>query len=302
MSKLVINIAFPCYIVYHMPNAISWESLVFNWYYPVLGAALLAGADIFGYVTARIWAVGGEAGTFRMLTGLPNWVFMALAVAEPLYGLEAVRVILLFNVGIQFYLWSFGMTSFRGGLDRKAIKDMFLNIQIIASVIGLTIALAFPGVRGMERLGLDELGALPFHIGILVPVWETLYFIAMVTLPLSIMQIGLQLALPKSSTATAEHDRRNLVITTFLRLFIAPLISLGMLIVISRLGFRLSQGEFVTSILIMSMPAAVTCISISEMYGGNNALAAKGVLWTTILSLGTAPVMNWIASNAYAWA
>lgn len=303
MSRYTMNIALPAYIVFYMPSTISTETLATHWFFPILGALLVFVSDMFGYGCAKLWSREGGVGTFRMLVGFPNWVFMALAVCEPIFGDDGVRVVLLYNVGIMIYLWSFGMTSFRSGVGFWGVaKHLVLNIQMISNFVGIIIALCFPVFRGMEKLGSAELADLPVYLGILTPVWETVYLLGLTALPLSIFQIGVLLGAP--TVATDEEKRRenrDLVVVSVLRLLVAPLISIGVLVVVVKLGFFLTFNEFVISAIVMAMPAAVLCITATETYGGCSLLAARGILWTTIASLGTAPILTWVAQVVHRW-
>lgn len=300
ISRYLLYIALPCYLVYYMPASVSRETLGRYWYFPFLGAGLLAASDLFGYCTARIWAGPGEMATFRILVGVPNWMFMALAVIEPLFPVEGVRVVLLFNVGITFYLWTFGMTSFRPAIGwRRLLRELFLNTQTVALLVGFALAMLFPFLRGMEKLGSDELAALPVYLGIVTPVWETVYRVSETALPLSILQIGLILGEPRREAAAGGG--RSLRLAIALRLLAAPALLLAVLWVVYRLGAPLSGGEFVAAAIVLAMPSGVTAISVADVYGGSVRLAARVVLWSTVASMFTAPLMTFAAQWVYGW-
>lgn len=298
VSRYLLYIALPCYLVYYMSASVSRDTLGAYWYFPILGAGLMAVSDLFGYAVARIWAKAGERATFRMLAGLPNWMFMALAVIEPLFGEEGLRLVLLFNVGITFYLWTFGMTGFRPAIGwRLLLRELFLNTQTVALGIGFALAMLFPFLKGMEALGADELAALPLHLGVISPVWETMFLVSETALPLSIMQIGLILGETRRGEAVAQG--RTLALVVFLRLLVGPILVMAALALLRRLGLPLSGGEFVAAALVFAMPSGVTAISVSDMYGGVVRLAARVVLWSTLASMLTAQIMTWAAQWAH---
>ena len=303
ISKFLLSIALPSYFIYHMPYSIAVETLAANWFFPVLGALLLAESDLFGYLCGRLWARSGELGTFRIMVGLPNWVFMAMAVCEPIFKEDGIRVVLLYNLGIVLYIWSFGMTSFRSGVGWKAVvRQLFLNVQIVSCCIGLAVAFIAPFVKGMEGMDSEQLRALPWYLGVVTPVWESIYLLGGTALPLSIVQIGLLLGTPRSEHPGVDAGgNRSLVLTTLLRLLAAPLLSLATLFAACRLGLGLSRNEFVISVIVMSMPAAVLSLSITEVYGGSSRLAARGIIWGTVASLLTAPLLTLAAQRAYGW-
>lgn len=300
ISKYLLYLGLPCYVMYYMPTSVDATTLTANWYFPLLGALIVAAADIFGYAAARLWARPGERATFRILVALPNWMFMALAVCEPLFREDGVRVVLLYNIGITFYIWTFGMTSFRSGATAGAMaKQLFLNPQNIAMAVGLALALTLPFLRGMEKMPSEELARLPFFMGILTPFWETIYLLGSTALPLSIFQIGLLLGSPVESGVKPPSDLRSLVLSCALRLLAVPVLTIGVLFALTRLGLRLSFSEFMVSVIVMAMAPAVMITSVTEVYGGAGRLAARGILWGTIASLATAPVITWLAQNAF---
>lgn len=298
LSKYLMYLCLPCYFLFHMPSSISLETLHQYWFYPILGFVLMGLGDVASYIVARVFARPGELATFRLICAVPNWIFMALAVCVPLFHEDGLRVVLLYNMGINFYVWTFALTSFRSGVGAKEIlKKLFVNIQTIGLAIGFLLALFVPMVRGMEKLTADELVALPLHIGILTPIWETVYLIGSTALPISILNIGLLLGTP--APEGERPDGRSLGLTIVFRLLLAPVLTLGAMVVAQLLGVGMNKGEFVTSVIIMGMPAGVLCLSIVEVYGGANRLTAKCVLWGTIASLFTAPVVTGLAEWVY---
>lgn len=301
ISKHILFIATPAYVVFYMPASISLETLHLYWYYPAVGFLLIAANDLFAYGGARLLAKPGQLPTFRLLVAVPNWVFMALAVCEPIFREEGVRVVLLFNLGIIFYVWSFGMTSFRArGTFMETAREMFINIQTVSAAIGVVLAFACPWLRGMESLGPEQLAALPWHRGVFVPLWETVYLLGGTALPLSIFQLGLLLGTPPTS-ADEGGDPVTLLAVSALRMLASPLLAMGIMLVLCRMGAGFTASEFVTGVVIFAMPAAVVCLVIVEVYGGTARLAAMGILWMSVASLFTTPLVTWMAQRAYQW-
>ena len=299
LSSYLLSIASPCFIIYNIPRTITRESIVAYWYFPLLGAGLLAICDIFGWASARLLVIPNRRPTFRFLIAFPNWIFLAIAVIEPLFGDEGIRMVLLFNAGINAYLWSFGLSGFKPGTGWALMKNIFLNIQIIATVVGMGLAVGFPFVATIHDMTGAQLAELPVHLGLTAAAWEGITFIGITTLPLSIFQIGLRLAAaPDEKTAgkpAIRKDNRTLAVCSTLRLIVAPVIIILTLIALIRFGLPLTEAEFLISVLIFSMPTGVTAMMIADLYGGDTLLTARTILWTTLASLGTVPVIAWLA-------
>lgn len=299
ISKYIVYLALPCYFMHYMPLSVSPESIGDDWRFILLGASLVAGSDLFGYLAARRLANPGELASFRMLVAMPNWIFMAMAVCGPLFPEDGPRVVLLYNIGVILYFWSFGMTSFRSGGDWRAVlKNLFLNLQVLANLLALGLAMLFPGLRYLEGIGSDGLTALPWHLGMAATAWETVSLIAGTALPLSILQIGLLLGGAEGGGGRAGKDNRSLWLIMGLRLLATPILSIFQLLIAAWLGFSLTRNEFIISVIVMAMPTAVLCLSIAETYGGAARLSARVILWSSLASLLTAPLMTRLAQAA----
>ncbi len=303
ISHYTISIATPCLIMSYMPRCIGLETLGQYWPYPVLGMGLVAFSDIIGLGTAKLFAAPNQQATFRFLAAFPNWIFLALAVCEPLFGEIGVRVVLLFNAGITLYLWSFGMTSFRPGAGWKAAKNLVLNNQIIATVIGLILAVTIPSLAGAHLRTAAELAEEPFWIGTAMSAWEAILLLGATALPLSIFQIGLRLAGNKKGGSveelTEKPNNRSLILCSSIRLLFTPILTVAVLLIVVKLGFTMSHAEYLVAILICSMPTAAQSLGVTDLYGGDSLLAARGILWMTVASLATVPLVAWIANYAH---
>lgn len=304
LSHFIIKVATPCYILMYIPQSVSRETVLHYWYFPLLGGALAAFCDVTGWVTARLFARDTERATFRLLAAFPNWVFLALAVIEPMFGIDGLRVVLLFNVGITIYLWSFGLTGFRKGLGWVVVKNLFLNVQLLSTVLGVTLALTVPFLARAHHLSASELAALPVHLGLVATVWEAITLIGATSLALSIFQIGLRLAGTASGKTVADlterSDNRTLVLCTAVRLLLSPALSIALLLVLIRLGVPLTPDEYLISVIIFAMPTAVVSLSITDVYGGDTLLAARAVLWMTVASMATVPLTAYLAQATLA--
>lgn len=66
------------------------------------------------------------------------------------------------------------------------------------------------------------------------------------------------------------------------------------------LGWSIPEVPRRVALLIAAMPVAVTCGIITERYGGDTELAARGIFATTLVSLVTVPLLM-VAFEALAW-
>ncbi|MDR0361905.1 MAG: AEC family transporter [Planctomycetota bacterium] len=301
MSRFILDIATPCFILTNMPRTISRETLGEYWHFPVLAFLLIGFSDLIGLGASRLWAARGERATFRFITAMPNWMFLGMAVIEPLFGIPGVRVVLLFNFSVTIHIWTLGMTGFRRGLGGSVIKELFLNSQVIATMVGTILGLTIPFLAEVRGMATERLASLPTHLGLVTAAWETAELLGVTALPLSIFQIGLRLGGPQSVAVREKTaGNRSLVIASVVRLLVSPVASIAVLALCFRLGLGMSEAEFVSAAIIMSLPTAVVALAIAEVYGGSTLLAARGILWMTVASMATVPLMTKFAQAAYA--
>ena len=300
LSYIILDIATPCYILTYMPRTVSRESLATDWLFLVLAFLLVGFSDLIGLVSARFWAGPGERTTFRFLVAIPNWMFLAMAVCEPLFGHAGVRVVLLFNFSITVYIWTLGMTGFQRGTGASVWKQLFLNKQIVATVLAVAVSMAFPFAARAHEMTTRQLAELPLHLGLATVVWEAITLLGSTALPLSLFLIGLRLGGPAGAAAGGgKPGSRSLFAASLARLFVVPASCLAVQFAACRLGMRMTEAEFVAAAVIMSMPTAVLSLTVAEVYGGATLLAARGILWMTVASMATAPALTRLAQFVY---
>jgi predicted permease len=87
-------------------------------------------------------------GSIAFTVGTPNWLFIPLPIAIALYGDEGETTVLLFNVGALLVFWSVGVWAVRGGkLDMATARKLLLNPGLLATILGIAVALVLPDVR-----------------------------------------------------------------------------------------------------------------------------------------------------------
>jgi len=50
------------------------------------------------------------------------------------------------------------------------------------------------------------------------------------------------------------------------------------------------ESEFITAVIIVAMPVAISCTMFAERFGGDSQLSASSIFLSTLLSLVTVPV------------
>ena len=289
LSRIVVDAAFPALVFTQLLRSVDASVLRQDWLLPLLPLPLVLIAYLVGLGVTPLFGAKSTRNTVLFLITSPNWVFLPLPIAEALYGPEGVRIVLLCNVGAQLALWSLGVWILHGKIS-QALRGLASNIGLWATVGGITLALAFPGLR---QLG--NLHTIPTSAGGMAAttVLDALGMLGSLTIPLSLLPIGTQLgAIPLS----VRQLPTSLWAVVLGRLLAAPLVTIGCGLLLARLGFQLPQVTRMVVVLVAAMPVALVCSVMAERYGGDTQLAAQGVFVSTLFSLLTVPALFYLVS------
>lgn len=196
-----------------------------------------------------------------------NCGFMSLPLQQVILGddgtLYGSAYIIMFNLVV----WSYGVFLISG--DKKYIqpKKLFISPGIIGLLIGIII----------------------FIFSVPVPdiVYSSLNYLSAIYTPLPMLIIGYHLA--QSNVLNAFRDIRC-IFSVFLSLIVYPLAALGLLYLI---GVR---GTLLVSVIIsVSAPVAAITTMFSSKFGGDTELSVDMVSLSTVFSLGTMPLVIYIA-------
>lgn len=224
--------------------------------------------QILGYVIAAITmrfvsAEKNRAAPMELLIAVPNTMFIALPIAESIYGSYAVLIVSVSCIAFNLLLYSYGIWKMKGGsIGKLRVRDVF-SVPLIATLAGILILL------------------LRIHVpGVLMNLFGTLNG---ATMPLSMMVIGASLG----SVSLLEAFRNPiLALVSLLRLIIIP--------VLAWLVCRLMTDDTVllmTCMLIAAAPSAVMITIVSIQYGRDGVFSSEGVLHSTVCSMVSIPFL-----------
>ena len=284
LSRLVVDVAFPALVFTQILRTVDAPALRDNWISPVLCGLLIVVAYFVGLLLSPVFSGKAQRNTFIFLVAIPNWVFLPLPIAQALYGDAGVRTVLLCNAGAQLVLWSFGVWILHGSM-RQALRNLCTNIGLWATAAGILVALWFPAARDLETANPEALPPGLMLPGALV---QALALVGSLTIPLSLLAIGAQLG---ELTIAVHRFPRVLWGVLLSRLLVAPLVTVAIGFALMRLGIVIPGETRMIIYLIATMPVAISCSVMTERFGGDTALAAEGIFYSTFFSLLTVPLM-----------
>jgi predicted permease len=270
LSKLLVNFVLPAMILESMQKPFDPE--LRNLAFRVLGVSLAAYAAAIplGLALARALGVKGAArGPYFVGAVFSNCAFMGFPVVEALLGRDAIFFASIANIPFQllaFSLGAYALARSAGGSARLGAGS-FVTPAAVAAVLGFGFfvgGVAFPDplLRAFRTLG-D------------------------MTTPLSMALIGSILS--RMDWRKAAGDWRIYALSAY-RLAAFPIL---LYTALSAAGAR--GTLLVLPVILAAMPVAANTAILAEAYGGDAETASSLVTVSTLLSVGTIPLLALLA-------
>jgi predicted permease len=286
LSRFVVDVALPALVFTQMLRTVTPAALREGWFAPLLIAVLIVIAYVAGALVAPLFSRGEQRNTFVFLATIPNWIFLPLPIVETMYGDAGVRTLLLYNVGAQLMLWSFGVWILHGGVTaREAARHIATNPGLIATAAGIGVALLVPSSHDWETA--TTISGSPLHL-VAGAVVQAMAMVGAMTIPVSLLTIGAQLG---DLELHVHRPSRALWGVLFARLIVGPVLTAAVGWTVMRAGVTVPEVPRMVGYLIAAMPVAISCSMFTERFGGDVSLSAQGILYSTFFSLATVPAM-----------
>jgi predicted permease len=267
ISHVLVNIALPALTISSMQVPDTSQTMAMVYGTLTIAFAYYIGAFLISIAVCRFLpATSKEKGVFQFMLVFPNIGFMGIPVAEVILGPDSLFYVILFNLPFNLLVFTMGIWLLAREKEGTLDPRVLLTPGLVASILGLFLFLA------------------GYHIP--YPVDTALEWIGKTTTPLAMLVVGALLAtLP---TARLTGDWRVLVISG-LRLLVFPLLALAIL---SR--FISDRLLLLSTVLLIAMPVAANTVLLSEEYEVDATLASQGVFLSTLLSLATIPLLDFL--------
>lgn len=264
LSWLVVNVANPMLAISAVVN--NEEQIAKKDFYVtvLLAICFYAFFLILAQILPRLIGVQkSDIGVYKMMTTFNNIGFMGFPVIAAAYGNGALIYAVPFSIMFNILCYTWGIQTLCGGGEKGNWKRI-VNIGTISGIISIVLffmQIPVPKMICSLSAGLSNL-----------------------TGPLSMLVIGISIAAMELKDLFTDV---KLLKFAFIKLLVVPVAA--MLLVCQVIDNRLICEVF---LVMMATPAASMCAMLSQQYGGNYELAAKGVALTTILSVVTMPIVS----------
>lgn len=268
-DRLVYWVLMPSLLFYKTSTIELSFDLIGSFATVVLGA--FACAMVFSLVTGRLAKMGGPVTTSIMQGAARHNTFIALAVAESLYGLEGLALAALITA-VLIPVTNLTVVPFMVILldedKEQGFGDILVHILQELARNPLLIAVA----AGIS-LNLSGIGKIPV-------LHETTNIIGSAALPIVLMCVGANIRLRAMQASTVP-----VLISSVGKLVLFPVI----IVVLSQL-IGLSDQETLVAVLFGAVPTTAGAYTLARQMGGDAPLMAAIVTIQTCLSFITLPL------------
>ena len=264
LSWLVVNVANPMLAISAVVN--NEEQIAKKDFYVtvLLAICFYAFFLILAQILPRLIGVQkSDIGVYKMMTTFNNIGFMGFPVIAAAYGNGALIYAVPFSIMFNILCYTWGIQTLCGGGEKGNWKRI-VNIGTISGIISIVLffmQIPVPKMICSLSAGLSNL-----------------------TGPLSMLVIGISIAAMELKDLFTDVKLLKFALIKLLAVPVA-----AMLLVCQVIDNQLICEVF---LVMMATPAASMCAMLSQQYGGNYELAAKGVALTTILSVVTMPIVS----------
>lgn len=275
ISKLVILVGSPCMIFDAIVEKELTDGMMRITVQMIMGSILffLIGS-VLAYLIIRLYKIDTQrdAGVYLLMLTTINAGFMGFPVAKAIFGNEGLYFIVLGNIIFNVFLYSFGMVQVKyESKEKQSLRETvkaICNPCIIGSILGFFF--------------------LFLHFSVPVPLMDSIAQIADITVPLSMISIGMNVA---DSSILGIIKNKSLLAICLTKMLLWPVMAFLAITVIDQIIFL---DDMVKSVLFLmsALPTAVSAGVLSRRLDCNAQLASEGIILTTLFSMGSIPLAS----------
>lgn len=274
LSKVLLYIGMPFLILNSTLN-VSFDKALLK--IVLISAVIGVGYTMLWFFLSKPCALMEKEektrGMMRFCAVFTNNGFLGIPLATAVFPAQplVLTCVIIINIITNAIMYTLGVFLISGDKSRMSIKKAFFNPVLVAFAIGLVLNLI--GVKSF----LPEVSTYANYLGSLVT-------------PLSMLILGIKLGgVPIKPMFTSW----KMYYVSAIKLVIMPAVIVAIAFLLDALfavGSDLILGVFVA----FAMPTAALATTFADSYGGDMDNAVSFTLGSTILSVGTIPLLYWL--------
>lgn len=271
LSQIVLNLTLPCSIltsVFRNERLLNNSQVVLLTVVAFLTVAILIVLAMFLVKLLRI--PREQIGVTKFMVIFTNSIFFGFPVIRAIFGPNALFYAAIINMAFYIFCYTYGVLLVSGSEEKFHFSwKALLTPMVLASLLSYVIYFI-------------DLQAPKFIV-------SSLLFMDGVTSPLSMMTIGCALA-AMSFKKTIRAWKVYIVLLIRMLVFPFAYYFLMSLFIDNRLILSVAT-------IITAMPAPASTTMLCASYGGDQTAASAGVLFSTLISLATIPLLSFFLIN-----
>lgn len=270
ITNILIDVSIPCTIVASMIRPFSQALLGDVIKIAIIIATYLAVISILAYFISKSLKVEKKKqGSWIFALTFSNNAFIGYPLMFALYGNDGLFLMAVGNIIQNLFIFSIGvkMITLNYDLDEKIkLRDVIFTRQNLAVLIGMVI---FIGQFTIPK-----------------PIVTLITYVSNLTVPLSMMVVGLSLSRYDYRKMFTDFEVYRL---TFIRMLTVPAL---MLMTYKLLGVK-AANDLPMAILFFTaaLPSPAFTTIMAERYNTSIEFSSKCVFITTIVSIATVPLL-----------
>ncbi|MFC1467339.1 AEC family transporter [Verrucomicrobiota bacterium] len=278
LSNLLVNFTAPCLVFTSIFSKYTLPDLARDWMLPVIQFSIMVTGWVIGKILVSCLPMSSddERRGFHYQCTINNCGYLPLALVGFAFN-EKVEAALLFSLlGCETAIWTIGFCTISGKkFSLSNLKHLF-NPPLVAIYSAIIL-------RALtDHFGITELFLSGDKQSLLATIFSTARAIGKMTVIIAMFVAGSRIA------AMHPHGfkRLNLWVLSAVRVLIIPLILMSIIVQIP-----MPLEARIVGLVVASMPASITSMILSEIYGGDHDLITGAVLITHLAALVTVPLL-----------
>ena len=285
-NQLIFNICLPAMLFINVYNIESFSDI--SWDVVIYSVIIMLVIFILGLLSAiAVTKVPERRGVILQCSFRSNIAIIGLSLAGTLGGTEAeavTSIISAFTVPVNNILAVVALSMFakEGASGKNSVKSVLVNILKNPLIIAVALGLGCVGIREAQRAIFgDVIFALSNQTKFL---YMTVNNLKAIATPFALLVLGGQFEF-----SAVKGLMKEIVTGTLWRIVLAPLLGIGLAIVLTATTDILHCGvhDYPGLIALFGSPVAVSSAVMAGSMGGDEQLATQLVVWTSVFSIFT---------------
>jgi len=263
LLRLFIRFFYPCLILDSVLGNQALRSPGNLLVPPLIGFATVSLGILGALWAGRRLRLGPDEDvrSFAFATGIYNYGYIPIPLIAMMYGADCLGVLLVYNVGCEAAVWTFGLFVLSGRPLRESRRHLF-NPPVCSLLVAVALNLFGLGAH------LPDFLLTLFHL------------CGQCAIPFGLLLIGATVAKMLLHQTSALFDLKVMGLSSLLRLGLYPLIFLA-------LARYLPVSPELKRVIVVqgAMPAGIFSVVIAKHYGGRPLIVTQVSVATSALGL-----------------